>query len=99
MRGVPPPIKACFMHYVYVIKSLRLKKIYIGFTSDLRRRIKEHNNRQGGKYTKNKGPFKLIYYEAYGSSKDAKRREDNLKLHKKAYAQLKNRITESLNEP
>jgi len=86
------------MHYVYVIRGISTKKVYIGFTDDLRRRIKEHNNKQGSKYTKNKGPFRLMYYEAYGSSKDAKRREDNLKLHKKAYAQLRKRIAKSLHE-
>ena len=87
------------MHYVYVIKSFSTDKIYIGFTSDLKRRITEHNNKKGGKYTKNKGPFKLVYYEAYRSAEDAKRREDNLKLHKKAYGQLKGRIVKSFNEP
>ncbi len=68
----------------------------MGYTNDLRRRIKEHNTRKGGKYTKNKGKFFLIYYEAYRSREDAKRREDNLKLHKKAYTQLKGRISKSL---
>lgn len=38
----------------------------------------------------------MIYYEAYKSKMDAKRREENLKLHKKAYTQLKKRISESL---
>jgi putative endonuclease len=86
------------MFYVYLIKSISSGKIYVGYTHDLRKRLKEHNERKGGKYTKNKGPFELIYYEAYKSEKDAKRREDALKLHKKAYAQLRNIISESLNE-
>lgn len=87
------------MYYVYVIKSIPTEKIYVGFTSDLKWRIAEHNNKQGGKYTRNKGPFNLICYEAYRSVKDAKRREDNLKLHKKAYGQLKQRIEKSFDEP
>ena len=94
-----PTFYGLFMYYVYVLKSVKTKKIYIGFTNDLRRRIREHNTKQGGKYTKNKGPFELIYYEAYKMQADAKRREDNLKLHKKAWGQLKGRIFESLNEP
>lgn len=93
--GNPPPIKDSFMYYVYLIKS-SAGKIYVGYTHDLGRRLKEHNNKQGGKYTKNKGPFELIYYEAYRSRDDATRREDNLKLHKRAYAQLKTRIINSL---
>jgi len=84
------------MYYVYLIKSVSTGKVYVGYTSDLRRRLKEHNDKKGGKYTKNKGPFTLIYYEAYKSKEDAKIREDNLKLHKKAYTQLKVRISESL---
>ena len=95
----PPPIRAYdFMHYVYFIKSISTNKLYVGFTKDLRRRFSEHNNKQGGKYTKNKGPFRLVYYEAYSSDKDARKREDNLKLHKKAYTQLKKRISVSLIE-
>lgn len=83
------------MYYVYLLKN-KTEKIYVGYTNDLRRRLKEHNSRNGGKYTKNKGPFELIYYEAYKSRSDAERREDNLKLHKRAYAQLKSRIIDSL---
>ena len=85
------------MYYVYWLKSLNNGKVYVGFTNDLRRRIKEHNSGKGGKYTKNKRPFSLIYYEAYRSESDAKRRESNLKLHKKAYTQLRTRILVSLN--
>ena len=92
-----PTYQDLFMYYVYLIKSVRQNKIYVGYTNDLRRRLNEHNTKQGGKYTKNKGPFELIYYEAYKSRKDAERREDALKLHKKAYAQLKTRIIDSLN--
>ncbi len=83
------------MYYVYFLKNVE-GKVYVGYTNDLRRRIGEHNSGRGGKYTRHKGPFKLAYYEAYESEKDAKKREDNLKLHKKAYTQLKLRISESL---
>ncbi|MCK4781333.1 GIY-YIG nuclease family protein [Candidatus Parcubacteria bacterium] len=83
------------MYYVYFLKNAD-SKVYVGYTNNLRRRIGEHNRGRGGKYTKYKGPFKLVYYEAYESEKDAKKREDNLKLHKNAYTQLKKRISESL---
>jgi putative endonuclease len=84
------------MYYVYFIKSIPTQKLYVGYSNDLRRRLKEHNEKKGGKYTKNKGPFTLLYYEAFKSENDAKKREDALKLHKKAYAQLKKRISECL---
>jgi len=85
------------MFYVYFLKN-KIGKVYVGYTKDLRRRFKEHNSKQGCKYTRHKGPFELIYYESYKSEEDAKRREDALKLHKKAYAQLKTRIIDSLKQ-
>ncbi|MCL0062568.1 hypothetical protein M1N67_03945 [Peptococcaceae bacterium] len=41
-------------------------------------------------------PVELIYYEAYKSEEDARKRESNLKLKSKAFAQLKKRIKNSL---
>ena len=83
------------MFYVYIIKSKRDNSVYIGYTEDLRKRLKEHNSKQN-KSTKNKAPFELIYYEAYKSKSDAKFREDNLKRFAQAYTQLKKRIKNSL---
>jgi len=83
------------MFYVYIIKSKRNNSVYIGYTEDLRKRLKEHNSKQN-KSTKNKAPFELIYYEAYKSKSDAKFREDNLKRFAQAYTQLKKRIKNSL---
>ena len=83
------------MYYVYVLKSERDKMFYTGSTNDLKRRIKEHNN--GRVYsTKLRKPLKLVYYEAYGSERDARKRESNLKLRSRAFAQLKKRIMESV---
>lgn len=69
------------MFYAYVLQSLRDKKLYIGFTSDLKRRIKEHDN-GGSKSTKSRRPFELLYYEAHKSEKDARRRENYFKTSK-----------------
>jgi len=85
------------MYYVYFLKSRKDgHSVYVGYTDNLKRRLQEHNRGVGGKYTKNKGPFSLVYYEAYKSIEDAQKREQGLKLHKRAYSQLKNRIEESL---
>jgi len=64
--------------YVYVLHSLGDAGLYIGFTGDLRRRLKEH---QGGESfaTSFRGPWKLIYYEAYVEPADAEGRERFLK--------------------
>jgi putative endonuclease len=78
------------MYYTYVIKSKRDGKWYTGYTSDLRKRFRDHNT--GKVYaTKNRGPFELIYYEACCLSEDATSREKYLKSGMgKRY--LKNRL-------
>jgi putative endonuclease len=82
------------VYYVYVLKSGKDGLFYTGSTSDLRRRLKEHNT---GKVfsTRLRKPFILIYYEAYRIEKDARMREHNLKLRSRAFAQLKRRIERS----
>lgn len=78
------------MHYVYVLKSKKDKKMYTGCTNDLRKRFSEHNN---GKVpsTKGRGSFELIYFEASLNVEDAFAREKYLKSGMgKRY--LKNRL-------
>ncbi|MBU2219255.1 GIY-YIG nuclease family protein [Patescibacteria group bacterium] len=66
------------MFYNYVLQSVKNDNLYIGYTSNLKKRLKEHN--QGlSKSTKPYIPWKLIYYEACLNEKDAKRREQYLK--------------------
>ena len=83
------------MFHVDVIKSKKDSSIYVGYTEDLIRRMKEHNT---GKsiYTKNKYPYEIVYYEAYKSKSDAKFRENNLKRFAQAYSKLKMRLRNSL---
>jgi len=51
-------------YYVYVLKSLKDGKIYIGKTKDLKERI-EYHNKGLVKATKNRRPLKLVYFEVY----------------------------------
>ena len=83
------------MHYVYVLADLQTKKRYIGFTSDLRKRVAEHKGRRGAKATKH-GHWKLVYYEAFASKADAIQRERRLKQDGRARYQLMRRIGRSL---
>ncbi len=83
------------MFFVYILKSQKDRNLYIGFTSDLKRRLKEHNSGQN-RSTKFRRPLKLVYLEGYLSSEDAKKREENLKLRARALRQLLNRIEKSL---
>jgi putative endonuclease len=83
------------MYYLYILKSLKDEKLYIGSTNDLKRRLSEHNNGLN-RSTKARRPLKLWYYEAYINKQDAITREYNLKKDGKALGQLKRRISESL---
>lgn len=76
------------MFYVYVLKSQKDGKLYIGYTSDLKRRFSEHNKGQSLS-TKNRTPLILVYYESYCSSYDARIREAKLKKFKNSYKELK----------
>lgn len=83
------------MYFVYILKSKKFKKLYLGYTNDLRKRLKEHN--QGlAKATRPYIPWQIVYYEAYLSEKEARHREHNLKLRANAWNQLKRRIKESI---
>lgn len=66
------------MYYVYLLESEKDESWYIGYTKDLRNRFKSHNKGLNIA-TKNKKPWKLIYYEAYLERSDAKKREIFLK--------------------
>jgi len=69
-------------HYVYVLQSINFPSwIYIGYSENLKQRLKEHNNGKS-KSTNHRKPYYLIHYEAYCNSKDAKRRELYLKTTK-----------------
>ena len=66
------------MFYVYCLESEKYDEHYFGYTKDLKRRFKEHN--QGLNFsTKKYIPWELIYYEACLSEDDAKRREKYFK--------------------
>lgn len=63
------------MWYAYILESQKNKRLYVGITSNLARRIQEHNSGIGGGYTRKNRPYKLIFYEAYLEKGDAQRAE------------------------
>ena len=69
------------MYYVYILKSKKDGNLYVGYSTDLKKRFYEH---QKGLVTSTKPrrPFELVFYEAYKSIKDAKRREKYFKTTK-----------------
>lgn len=64
--------------FVYTIFSLKDKKFYTGYTTDLERRLKEHNSGYS-QSTKWRRPFLLIHYECFINKIDAEAREIFLK--------------------
>ena len=76
------------MYYVYILKHPTEDDIYIGFSTDLRARMKDHHSAHRG--------WKLAYYEAYALEEDARTRERRLKYHGNVKQLLKKRIMRSL---
>ncbi|MFC1727602.1 GIY-YIG nuclease family protein [Patescibacteria group bacterium] len=68
-------------YYVYVLHNSQKNFIYIGYSENLKQRFEEHNSGKS-KSTKHYIPLKLIFYEAYLTKSDAKRREKYLKSNR-----------------
>jgi putative endonuclease len=81
------------MFHVYMLKN-ELDDLYIGYTSDLQRRLSEHNSSQSF-HTKGH-QWEIVYVETYRSALDAKDRERKLKQYGKSLAMLKKRLEHSL---
>lgn len=84
------------MYYVYVLFSLKDQKFYIGFSTDVTRRFKEHSQGKNTS-TKPRRPFELIYYEAHYAKADAQKRERYFKTTK-GKATLKQMLKQSMAE-
>jgi putative endonuclease len=85
------------MHYVYLLRSLADGGLNIGYSNNLRLRLRQH---AGGKSfaTSHCGPWKLVYYEAYLNQADALGREKYLKRgagRQFLKAQLRNYFSET----
>ena len=65
-------------YYVYVIQSLKDKTRYIGYTSDIEKRLQDHNKGKT-KSIKHKIPFQLVYKEEFETKTEAIKREIRLK--------------------
>ena len=63
---------------MYVLRSMADDGFYIGYSADLKRRLSEHK-KGASTATRYRGPWKLIYYEAYTDRRDAEGREQYLK--------------------
>lgn len=66
------------MFFVYVLFSNSLSKRYVGSTSNLDKRLSEHNSGKS-KFTKGGIPWQLVYSEQFDTNSDARKRELFLK--------------------
>jgi putative endonuclease len=70
--------------FVYLLTTKKNNKIisYVGYTNNLIKRIKLHNDSKGAKFTKGRN-WKLVYYEIFLNKSDALKREHHLKKNRK----------------
>lgn len=66
------------MNYTYILKCSD-GSLYTGWTNDLEKRINAHNAGKGAKYTKNRRPVELVYYEKFATKEEAMSREYAIK--------------------
>src|SRR5690606_4130642 len=69
-----------FYYWVYILQSLKDGKKYTGYTKNLPSRFEAHQNGEV-QSTKDRRPFKLIYFEGCLNQQDATKREKYLKTH------------------
>ena len=76
------------MNYTYIVKCSDAS-LYTGWTTNLDRRMGEHNSGRGAKYTRSRVPVELVYYESFLTKQEAMRREWEIKqLSRKEKLQL-----------
>jgi len=77
------------MYYVYMVECAD-STLYTGITTDLQRRLEEHNtSAKGARYTRSRRPVKLVYHEEYSDRSSASKREYEIKkMNKKLKCKL-----------
>ena len=77
------------IYYVYMLKSESFKPVtYVGYTNNLKKRIRLHNSGKGAKFTRGR-KWRLIYKEKYKSKKEAISREYYIKNNKTLREKIK----------
>lgn len=71
------------MNYTYILECDD-GSLYCGWTNDIHKRVKDHNEGNGAKYTKARRPVKLAYYESFETKEEAMKREYEIKQWSRA---------------
>lgn len=66
------------MNYTYILECSD-RSFYTGWTNDIEKRLRAHNEGKGAKYTKGRGPVKLVYIEEFETKEEAMSREYAIK--------------------
>ena len=69
------------MYYIYIIKSIKTEKYYIGYTKNIVERLKRHNGARNNS-TRNGIPWELVYCEKILTRQEAYKRELQIKSYK-----------------
>ena len=78
--------------YVYIIGSIQpRRRTYVGWTTDIRKRIKAHNASKGAKFTRG-SQWKLLYKEKFETKSEAMKREIQLKKDTKFRSHLRQNV-------
>ena len=79
-------------YYVYVLKNTKKSKLttYVGYTNNLKKRLKLHNEGLGAKFTRGRN-WQIIYFEKYQTKKEAISREYYIKKNRKIRDQIKDK--------
>lgn len=76
------------MHFVYIVKCSD-DSLYTGYTTDVERRVSEHNSGDGAKYTRGRTPVTVVHTETFETQSAAMSREYEIKqLSRDAKLQL-----------
>ncbi len=80
--------------YIYMMTNVKNNVLYIGVTSDLKRRITEHKEGSASKFTRKYRCHKLVYFECYSDIEQAIAREKQLKRYNREW---KDQLVNSVN--
>lgn len=81
------------MNYTYILEC-QDGTYYTGWTNNLEKRLKDHNDGKGAKYTKARLPVVLVYYEMFQTKEEAMRREYAIKhMTRKEKEELMGKVT------
>ena len=80
-------------HFVYLIISFYNKRLisYVGYTNNIKKRLKLHNSSKGAKFTRGK-KWKIIYKKSYNNKSEAMKKEYILKQDKKKRFEIKKKF-------